>query len=254
MTVVNFSEYMDTAIQQMSFDYVCPKTAFSKSENTVESYVKHPLRRNFTRHEHMFKMVTFGNGTVASVHPDLLDWCTKYLFSISGSESFHFLHLHTINQKLLQVGYRLADPMMGFIPTALPEVPDSGQFLYKWFERPDILTMDEDDRFKNALQYNPKSEYPDMLAVAALHQDEIVGIAGVSADSLTMWQIGVDVMQAFRGHGLASYLVSALAQETVTRQALPYYCTRFSNIPSQRVALRCGFVPVWSEVYAIPIQ
>ena len=40
---------------------------------------------------------------------------------------------------------------------------------------------------------------PDMLAVAAIDGDKIMGMAGASADNKTMWQIGIDVLPKYRG-------------------------------------------------------
>ncbi|OPJ56561.1 hypothetical protein [Clostridium oryzae] len=62
----------------------------------------------------------------------------------------------------------------------------------KWYEQADIYQFRNDDRFEEAFAF--KESHPDVLAVAALDGDKIMGMAGASADSSTMWQIGVDVM------------------------------------------------------------
>ena len=43
-----------------------------------------------------------------------------------------------------------------------------------------------------------------MLAVAAIIYDEIVGMAGASADSPSFWQIGINVNKNFEGRHIAT--------------------------------------------------
>ena len=87
-----------------------------------------------------------------------------------------------------------------------------------------------------------------MLGVAALRKGEIVGMAGASADSPTMWQIGINVDPACRGEGVASLLVALLKNEILKRGILPFYGTSPSHIASQRTALAAGFLPAWAEL------
>ena len=65
-----------------------------------------------------------------------------------------------------------------------------------------------------------------------------------------MWQIGVDVLPAYRRRGIASALTSRLALEILARGKVPFYCAAWSNIRSVRTALRCGYRPAWLEVTA----
>jgi RimJ/RimL family protein N-acetyltransferase len=74
-----------------------------------------------------------------------------------------------------------------------------------------------------------------------------MGMAGCSADSPGMWQIGIDVSPAYRGKGIAKTLVSLLRDEAFRRGAIPYYGTSLSNIASWKTALASGFVPAWIE-------
>lgn len=62
---------------------------------------------------------------------------------------------------------------------------------------------------------------PEVLAAVAYDQEQIVGIACVSADSQTMWQIGVDVRPAYRGNGIGVKLVNMLTIETLARVWCP---------------------------------
>lgn len=82
-----------------------------------------------------------------------------------------------------------------------------------------------------------------------MHDNNIVAMAGASADSDLMWQIGIDVLSKFRNKGFATSLVSNLALMIMERGIAPYYGTASSNIASQFVAYRSGFIPTWMCSY-----
>ena len=89
---------------------------------------------------------------------------------------------------------------------------------------------------------------PDVLAVAAIIDNEIVGMAGASADSPSFWQIGINVNKNFEGRHIASGLVSILKSDILQKGIVPYYGTSFSNLASQHVAARAGFEVAWVEL------
>ena len=92
----------------------------------------------------------------------------------------------------------------------------------------------------------------DVLGVGAYDGHTLVGLAACSADCEDMWQIGVDVLPAYRRQGIASALTSALAREIINRNKVPFYCTAWSNIRSVRNAIKSGFIPAWVEMTAKP--
>ena len=92
-----------------------------------------------------------------------------------------------------------------------------------------------------------------MLGVAALRGGRILGMAGASADSPTMWQIGINVEPEARGEGVASMLVGLLKNEILKSGILPFYGTAASHIASQRTALAAGFLPAWAELVTTKI-
>ena len=65
-----------------------------------------------------------------------------------------------------------------------------------------------------------------------------------------MRQIGVDVRPDMRGRGLGAMVVGLLRNEIERRGLLPFYGTAMSHIASQKTALRAGFAPAWTELYA----
>ncbi len=116
-----------------------------------------------------------------------------------------------------------------------------------------------DKRYSNALGFS--ATRPDVLVLAAYAVDgagdtegagipanaDPVAMVGMSDDSPIMRQIGIDVLPAFRGAGIASALVRDAARLTLAEGYLPFYGTSPSHILSQRVAMNAGLVPTWWE-------
>ncbi|MDR0312337.1 MAG: GNAT family N-acetyltransferase, partial [Treponema sp.] len=105
--------------------------------------------------------------------------------------------------------------------------------------------------FPNALcrKYDPKR--PDILAVAAYDEEKIIGMAGCSADTPLLWQIGIDINENYQGKGIGTYLVTVLKNEIERRGRIPFYGTNLSNIYSWNIALNSGFIPTWIEIETI---
>ncbi len=107
-----------------------------------------------------------------------------------------------------------------------------------------------DKRYSNALGFSERR--PDVLVLAAYAVDGEpadcpVAMVGLSDDSPIMRQIGIDVLPAFRGAGIASALVRDAARLTLAEGYLPFYGTSPSHMLSQRVAMNAGLVPTWWE-------
>ena len=116
----------------------------------------------------------------------------------------------------------------------------------KKYNQEEILQFKDDDRFDEAFCFSEES--PDVLAVAAIIDDEIVGMAGASADSPSFWQIGINVNKNFEGRHIATGLVSMLKADILKKGIVPYYGTSFSNLASQHVAAKAGFEVAWVEL------
>ena len=127
-------------------------------------------------------------------------------------------------------------------------------FPVRWLEQEELAPFYGRAEFSNALCDRFHPERPDVLAVAALDGEGIVGMAGCSADAPGFWQIGVDVLPEHRRRGTATVLVSLLRNEVFRRGALPYYGTSPANISSMRTALSSGFVPAWVEAESSEIE
>jgi GNAT superfamily N-acetyltransferase len=130
-------------------------------------------------------------------------------------------------------------------------VPKGINIKIKWFENEEIYQFYDTKMFPNALctKYDPKR--PDILAVAAYDEEKIIGMAGCSADTPLLWQIGIDISENYQGKGIGTYLVTIIKNEIERRGKIPFYGTSLSNIYSWNIALNSGFIPTWIEIETI---
>ncbi len=91
-----------------------------------------------------------------------------------------------LDEILKEEGYRIKTAHPFFFPK------DNQVYEIKKYNQEEILQFKDDDRFDEAFCFNEAS--PDVLAVAAIIDNEIVGMAGASADSPSFWQIGINVI------------------------------------------------------------
>ncbi|MDR1949942.1 MAG: GNAT family N-acetyltransferase, partial [Spirochaetaceae bacterium] len=95
------------------------------------------------------------------------------------------------------------------------------------------------------ITFNPSR--PDVLAVAGYDGEEMIALAGCSAETPLLWEIGVDVDIRYRGQGIAACLVALLKNEIEARSNIHINSISFSNLYAWRVAIKCGFFPAWIE-------
>lgn len=138
-------------------------------------------------------------------------------------------------------------------------VPDRGkaddiasvpEYDYEYLAEEELQRLRGLDGFENSLGYDENGITPTKAVYIAKDHNQIIGAAGVSQTAIDgLWEMGVDVMEAYRHGGLASYLVNALTQKLLARGIVPFYSASVTNIASQMVASRCGYIPAWMDTY-----
>lgn len=240
MNVTLTEREMEKAVrEQLARDLNC---APDDLEGEKDAFVfvearENPGRRPFRRGAEYFDMVTMGRSIVISATPRILGLVRSELSGKERDDAFSmpFVGGHSL--------YYLPD-LENIRPLEAPE-----GFCFELIEGAAIHALYQFDGFHNAIQYDPNDPRPDVLVMLAKREDETVAMAGASADCARMWQIGIDVLPACRGSGLAAYLVNRLTLEILRRGYVPYYGTASSNIVSQRVAHRAGYRPAWVCAY-----
>lgn len=122
----------------------------------------------------------------------------------------------------------------------------------------EILSLRGLDGFDNSLAFDENGATSAKAVCIAKEggQDwEIIGAAGASETSPDgVWEVGVDVREGHRNAGLATYLVSRLTEELLRRGIVPFYSASVTNVGSQMVAARCGYVPCWVDTFGTTLD
>ena len=247
--MLNTSEIITIVKKQLAVDFNCQLEDFDKTENIITFPGLNEERRKFSNKPSVFKMLTLGRNAIISADLLLHEWLSVFNKDRSGHWLFEYQNLCEIEKKLKPLKTKLYHISHMFLPIGqCKQIETSMQI--KWYEQEEIHQFYVGGKFPNALCKEFDPGRPDMIAVAAFENDEIIGMAGCSADSPVMWQIGIDVDEKHQGKGVGTGLVSLLKNEISNRGKIPYYGTSSSNIHSWKIALNCGFSPVWIEAYS----
>ena len=245
------TEILHIALQQSAIESCCAPGDFLKNENVVAVSRENAGRRAYLSEPYAFDLTSYGGNAVACVREDLQEVAYSYLAKHSVAHLFETPALHELDAMLAPFGLKTKFQAEYFLPDAryfricaspyetrvLTPAAFGGLYQTEW---------------GNALCAERKER--DMLCVGAYDCGRLVALAGASADCDTMWQIGVDVLPEYRGRGLAKAVTSRLAQEVFARGKVPFYCAAWSNLPSVRNALSCGFRPAWVQLTARPVE
>lgn len=120
----------------------------------------------------------------------------------------------------------------------------------EFFYGREILALKGLTGFENSLAFDSNGTTPAKAACIAREGGRMIGAAGASETSVKgVWEVGVDVMEEHRNAGLGTWLVSRLTEELLQQNIVPFYSASVTNIGSQMVAARCGYVPLWVDTY-----
>ncbi|MBD5560731.1 MAG: GNAT family N-acetyltransferase [Clostridia bacterium] len=245
------AEMLRLAVEQSAEDIGCQAEDFERNQNVIVSlrigqnarkYVKQPLPAVF---------VSYGCNVVAAASEDLIEPISEYASRYTFYHLFETPALYWLNERIAPSGYGVCLMAEYFLPCTehLSVLPCN--YVLRVLGPLDFQELYL-PQWSNALCRDRRDL--DVLGVGAYDGDVLVGLAACSADCENMWQIGVDVLPAYRRKGIASALTTRLAQEILSRGKVPFYCCAWSNIRSSRVALRSGFAPAWVEMTVRPMD
>lgn len=234
--------------RQLALDYCVSPEEVEDRENHFSVYRFLDGRRRFEEKGKCFLRIGVVNGKLLFTgDEEMISWCGEH-FQNEGAEWFiEAKNLRAVDERLNASGYRIGKVYPFFISETETRI-DTGDLDIRWYRGEEIERFRGDSRFDKAYSFCETA--PDVIGVSAVGGtgETILGMAGASADSPTMWQIGINVEPEARGTGVAHTLVTLLKNEILKEGALPYYGTAFSHLASQRVALRSGFTPAWVEL------
>jgi len=123
------------------------------------------------------------------------------------------------------------------------------EICFQMYESDKVSDLYPYPSFRNALNYSNRAR-PDVVAAAASYKGQPIAVAGASADSDLMYQVGVDVEAPFRRKGIGAFLVGKVTEKILQMGKVPYYTTSLSNLASRNLAVKAGYRPMWVEIYS----
>lgn len=236
----------DILCAQLAKDYCCRREEILDGGNHFTEYRPMESRRRYLEKEECFLKIAAVNGKLLFTgQQEILDWCMEKYAGTGSEWFFEAKNMHKLNERLHLNGYQIGMVHPFYIAEEKSEV-DTAEYEICWFRDGEIEQFRGDDRFHEAFSFCETA--PDIIGVAAVRDDKILGMAGASMDSPEMWQIGINVESDTRAKGIGKMLVALLKNEILEQGKLPYYGTSMSHIASQKVALGAGFVPAWAEL------
>ncbi len=197
------------------------------------------------------EVVTFGTGYVVSAaKEEVVQALAGYLQDHPYPHSFATPSILKLGAVLTPFGLQPAWQGEYFLPD-IDRIPDlSCAYHTRLLTPPDFADLYLPEWGNALCASRPEL---DMVGVGTYDGDKLVAFAACSADCPDMWQIGVDVLPAYRRKGLASFVTAQLTKEILKRGKVPFYCAAWSNLGSVRNALRCGYRPAWVRLSCIPL-
>jgi GNAT superfamily N-acetyltransferase len=236
----------EIAGRQLALDYGCRVEDLMQPGITVTKAELREGRRIYDHDGCFMKLLCLGIGAVIQTQEEMMPWVTENLREADPAWLFEYPVLRRLDCELQTCGHEIADVHHYYLPKADGR-KTSPLYPVRWYDAGGIPEFEGDIRFGEAFVFG--AHYPNVLAVAAMDGDTIMGMAGASADSEWLWQIGIDVMPSYRGMGIGANLTALLSEEIMRIGRVPFYGTAESHILSQRVAIDAGFHPAWAEAY-----
>lgn len=253
MNTLNHQTTLAFVRRTLAADFACAEACFSQAGVFLTEAKEMPGRRRFPFRAKSFNMMTMGASVVITCSADRLAWAQTQLSYLDRNTLFSIATFARLTALVASDDQFMAGPDPKFICARdtfrpAPTPMDVSIELVTAAQMPALYTH---TGFYNALGYQLASPRPDVLATVARRNQTVVGIAGASADSDDLWQIGVDVVPAYQGRGIGKALVSELTAAVLAAGKVPYYTAALSNLRSSHVALSLGYWLAWLEVYAL---
>ena len=248
-----YKEFKRIAVEQSARDFGCNPEAFTSDENRFLVSGMAEGARVYCRQPLLFEMATYGRNTVAAGREDLIEAARKALGECEAPYGpFRPEILAKLDRLLRRRGAKLGYASHYFLPdpaaAAAFDIPCPFPVRLLGPAEFGALYLPE---FSNAL--SAKRPECDRLACAAYDGDRVIALAGISEDCAAMWQIGIDVLEAYRGHGIGPCLVNRLTREVLSRAPLPFYGAAWANVRSMKTAERAGYRLAWTQVAAVSL-
>jgi len=242
------------AMEQSAIDLNCNIEDLSQQKNKVVLSQMNASCKKYFKQPHFCQVACYGNALVASIDKRIEEFMTYFVNKHLGFRCFDMPQLNILNAEFNKYNKCVGMIAEYYLPDITIKREVNPDFDIKILIDDEITSLYNDDRFHMALGYSCESERRDVIAVVGYKDGEIVGVAGASNDSDTMWQVGIDVIPTFRQKGVASVLTKIITNEILNRGIVPFYGTAWSNIASKNTAISSGYKSAWVELAATDIS
>jgi RimJ/RimL family protein N-acetyltransferase len=233
----------------LAADFACKESDFDNEGVFIHQAKELPGRRRFFFREKPFSVITMGRGVVVSCSVERLGWCDANLSQLSRNEMFAPEAVTMMNDFVKKDGQCIVGPHLKYICTKdifQPYKPGN-DIEVTVSDDPKQIEKYNEARFPNSLT---RRNNPELVIAVVKYRGEIAGKAGASADTDTLWQIGVDTLEPYHQKGIGKAMVSALTEYILNQRNIPYYSTLESNAASRQLAASLGYKTAWIELYA----
>lgn len=260
--IETLQDVLDTVIGMLCAELSCSASDLTDGKVHFrvrdKNLVADPAHRKFPPHPGRIEIVSMGTGGVVCVDEGQEQWVIDVFGdeqdatrdSIFLPEKLGMMsELVSRDQLILRGPY----PRFAVSHSSLIPVPPPSGYTIRVVDKQGADNISDRDKWGYAIYPDPEeTQRPTMLAGIAERDGTVVGVCGASADSDSMWQLGINVEPEHQGYGLSTALVSSVAEAVLEADKLPYYGTSGSNVLSMRTALAVGFKPTWVEVLSRP--
>jgi len=235
------------SMKQSAIDFNCEVNDFLSEKNKVViSRLNDGRKRNITLDDLFCHFISYGNSCVASVDEKVKDFIEDFIYKYKGFRCFEQFCI--LNEEFSKYNKRMGKGEC-FLPDVTKLKLVNLDFDVKIYVDDEVCQFYNDKSYTNALGYEFDDGRRDVIAVAGYNKaGKIMGLAGASNDSDTMWQVGIDVLPEFRNRGIATILVSIITDEILKKGIIPFYTTSWSNIASKNVAISSGYKSAWVQL------
>lgn len=235
--------------EQLALDYNASLEEVQSCKNILKHKMKQSGARGVGSNETLLQIGVYKEKLLIVAKDEVYDWCEKNLLPKSNVEWLCEPGvIYKLNQMLEQHGQFIADGHHYYLPVENTALDVKLDYEVQWYEGDAINQFEEDERFDEALLFTDGVE--NVLAVSALENGQILGMAGCTNDGPQLWQIGVNVTNEGQGKGIGTYVTWLLKNRVLEMGKVPYYGTVESHIKSQKVAIQAGFMPVFYEMFS----
>jgi GNAT superfamily N-acetyltransferase len=237
----------------LAADFACEESDFDKEGIAFHLAKELEGARRVPLPEKFLAVVTMGRGVVVSCSAERLRWAHTNLGCFVPEALFDASTIARMEKYVARDHQTMFGPELRYVCTQDIFHPYrlDGDIELDLMQEESIKQLYGNNLFPNALGRRHDPHRPRLLACSANHDGLIVGLAAASADSDSMWQVGIDVLPGYRNRGIGKALVSGLTEALFDIEKLPYYqTTGMANISSRRIAVSLGYRPAWVEIYS----